>query len=275
VPDEAPGVRESLGDLKSGLGRLVSAHRELLAAEIGAAVREAGIIAGLVGAAIVLALLALVLIYVGTFLFLGEWLFGSMGWGILHGVLFTICFIVPIGLNLAGGKIGAWVRALALSLVVGIILGVIFATNVLRNTAIWLGQQLQPSLNLEIGLLTWLVPALATGIVLGLLLGILGARGAGVKGFVGLLIAGLVFGFLVGGLLAYITFDTKGAGAIAVTVWLILWIVLSAVLAMRSGLDTKTRYDKLVPRESMAQFAATRAYLEQQWQRQRKKLVGR
>jgi hypothetical protein len=268
-------VRESLGDVKSGIGRLISAHRELLAAEIGIAVKQAGIIAGLVGAAIVLALLALVLLYVGTFLFLGEWLFGSMGWGILHGFLLTICFIVPIGLNLTGGPVGAWARAMVLSLIVAIVLGVVFATNVLRNTAIWLGEQLQPSLNLEIGLLTWLVPALAGGLVLGLILGIVGARGAGVKGFIGLLVVGFVLGFLFAGLLAYITFDTRGAAAIAVTVWLILWIALSAVLALRAGIDPKKRYDKMVPRESMAQLAATRAYLEQQWQRQRKKLVGR
>ena len=84
-----------------------------------------------------------------------------------------------------------------------------------------------------------------------------------------------VCGFLVAGFFAAVPFSTQVAAAFAVTFWLILWMVLSAVFAVRRGLDPKKRYDKLVPRESMAQFAATRAYLEQQWQRQRKKLVGR
>ncbi|MEA2623249.1 MAG: hypothetical protein QOH61_2159 [Chloroflexota bacterium] len=259
--------------MKSGIGRLIAAHRELLSAEVGRAVNEVKIIAALIGVAVVLALLALILVYVGTFLFLGEWLFGSMGWGILHGFLLTIAFVVPIGLNLAGGSVGAWGRAFVLSVVIAVVLGLIFAWNVLRNAAVWLGQQLQPGIGIEIGFLTWLSAAVVGALILGALLLIVGLVTH--RAAVILLVVGLVLGFLGGALFGYITFDTQGAAAIAVTIGLILWIALSAVLALRAGIDPKARYDKLVPRESMAQLSATRAYLEQQWQRQRKKLVGR
>ena len=68
---------------------------------------RSAIIAGLGFAALTLALLTLVLVYVGTFLFLGEWLFGSMGWGILHGTLLAGALITAVVLNLAGGWMGA------------------------------------------------------------------------------------------------------------------------------------------------------------------------
>ena len=38
------------------------------------------------------------LLWVGGFLFLGEWLFGSIGWGLAHGLLFGIGLIVALGL---------------------------------------------------------------------------------------------------------------------------------------------------------------------------------
>ena len=69
--------------------------------------REIAVIAGLGFAALTLALLTLVLVYVGTFLFLGEWLFGSMGWGILHGTLLAGALITAVVLNLPEA---GWVR---------------------------------------------------------------------------------------------------------------------------------------------------------------------
>jgi uncharacterized membrane protein len=222
--------------------------------------------------AFVLALLLLILVWVGTWLFLGEWLFGSIGWGILHGALFTIALIVPIGLNLAGGPVGAWVRAFVISVVVALLLSVLFASNVMRTTAVWLGEQLQPSLSFIPAALSTLGGAVVGALVLALILLIAGLR----AGHVGVrLLGGLVLGFIVGALFGSITFDTKGGIAVAVTVALIAWIALSALLAVRRGIDPRARYEKLIPRASMAQFAATRAYLEQQWQRQRKKLSGR
>lgn len=195
-----------------------------------------------------------------------------MGWGILHGALFTIALIVPIGLNLAGGSTGAWVRAFLISVVLAVVLSVFFASNVMRNAAVWLGQQLQAGLAIDPAALPTLGAAVVAAVVLAVVLLVVGMRVR--HPFLGLA-AGLVVGFLLGALFGSVTFDTKGAVAVAVTVALLAWITLAAILAVRRGIDPKARYEKLIPRASMAQFAATRAYLEQQWQRQRKKLSGR
>ena len=233
--------------------------------------REVAIIAGLTALALVLALLMLILVWVGTWLFLGEWLFGSMGWGILHGTLFTIALIVPIGLNLAGGSVGAWARAFLISLVVAIVLSVLFASNVMRTSAVWLGEQLQASLSFAPSALPTLGAAVVGALVLAVPFLVLIRSG----NLLARLVGGLLLGFILGALFGSVTFDTKGAIAVALTVALIAWIALSALLAVRRGIDPKARYEKLIPRASVAQFAATRAYLEQQWQRQRKKLSGR
>ncbi len=86
--------------------RLLGAHMALLKAELAVAGRELGIIVGLALAAFVLAVLAGILLYVGSFLFFGELLFGSMGWGIIHGILIPVIVIGLIGVDLAGGQAG-------------------------------------------------------------------------------------------------------------------------------------------------------------------------
>ena len=45
-----------------------------------------------------------VLLWVGGFLFLGEWLFGSIGWGLAHGLLFGIGLIVALALAIVGSR---------------------------------------------------------------------------------------------------------------------------------------------------------------------------
>ena len=60
--------------------RLINAHLGLLKAELAVTGREIGIIIALAIGALSLALLIVTLLYTGTWLFLGEWLFGSIGW---------------------------------------------------------------------------------------------------------------------------------------------------------------------------------------------------
>jgi hypothetical protein len=72
----APGLRSAFARTRAAIRSLVAAHVELLKAELQVAMREVAIIAGLLAAALVLAILLLLLLWVGTWLFLGEWLFG-------------------------------------------------------------------------------------------------------------------------------------------------------------------------------------------------------
>ena len=74
---------------------------------------------------LVILLLVLGLLYVGGFLFFGEWLFGSMGWGIIHGTLLGAAFIGFVGINLAGGDVRAYGAGAAVGLVVTVLLAAV------------------------------------------------------------------------------------------------------------------------------------------------------
>jgi len=221
---------------------------------------------------LVLAVVAGLLLAIGSFLFLGEWLFGSMAWGILHGVLFLAALIAPLALDLAGGRRDAFARGLLAGIVTTILLWLLFASNLLRDAAVNAGRALEASLAIEPALLPTLAGLVAGAIVLGVALLIVGLRGgAGVR----LLLLGAIVGGLVGAVLGSVTFDTKGALAVALTLGLVVWIGVTALVAVRTGFDPEARYEAMVPRESMAMAQDTKEFLMRQWRRQRGKVLGR
>ena len=105
--------------------RMVQAHLALLRAELAVVGQELGIIAGLAAGALVLLLVALLLLYIGGWLFFGDWLFGSMGWGIIHGTLLNVAVIILIAVNLAGGSQRGYFVGLFAGVVVAVIVGVV------------------------------------------------------------------------------------------------------------------------------------------------------
>lgn len=251
---------------------LLNAHLSLLKAELAVTGREIGLIIALVIAALSLALLMVGLIYTGTWLFVGEWWFGSIGWGVLHGSLFTIALIVPIGLDLSGGWVGAWGRALLIGAGVTVLLSLLFGSNLLRDAAVGAGEQLEMSLALEPALLPTIVGLVVGAFVVGSILFSVGLRGGGAFR---LLAAGVVLGGLVGMVLGSVEFDISGAVAVALTFGLVSWIGFTVLLAARRGFDPAARYDPLVPRESIAALESSKAFLMRQWERQRRKVMGR
>ena len=89
--------------------RLAQAHVDLAKAEFSAIGGQIARAPALGGIAFAVVLLAGILLVVGTSLFIAEWLFGSMGWGIVHGVLVlagvaTACRLAIVGMS--GGRIG-------------------------------------------------------------------------------------------------------------------------------------------------------------------------
>ena len=269
---EEPGFFDSVRRLRVGGQKLADAHIELLRAELAVAGRELGIAIGMALAIVVLAVVAALLLVIGTSLFLGEWLFGSIAWGVLHGVLFFIALIVPLALDLAGGRRDAFVRGLAAAIVVTLALWALFASNVLRDSAVNAGRSLEASSGIEPALLPTLVGLVAGGLVLGLLGLIVGLRqGRALR----LLIVGLAVGAAIGAILGSVTFDTKGALAVALTIGLATWSGVTALVAVRTGFDPEARYEDMVPRESIAMAEETKAFLMRQWRRQRGKVLGR
>src|SRR5258705_2833721 len=86
-PPEAPGLGEQIGATRDAGKRLLGAHVELAKAEFGDIADAAKRAAALVGIAIAAGVVAGLIVTVGLPLFLGEAIFGSMGWWILLGVL--------------------------------------------------------------------------------------------------------------------------------------------------------------------------------------------
>jgi len=93
-PEPAPGLRGQFGATRDAAKELVEAHIELAKAEFEEISGEIKKVAALAGVAIGAAIFAALILGIGGTLFYGDWLFGSIGWGILHGVLFLAALAV-------------------------------------------------------------------------------------------------------------------------------------------------------------------------------------
>jgi MFS family permease len=262
--------------------RMLDAHITLLRAELQVAGKEIGIIAGLALGAFVIAVLAGILLYVGSFLFFGELLFGSMGWGIIHGTLMAVAFIGFVAINLAGGSVKRYGWGAAIGGVVTVLIALLLLSNVGNGGGEAVRDWLEDTLvteDLPFGA-AWLVTL--SGLVIGGLVALVVAlilgwrsnlRGGnlGAAGF-----AGFAIGAIIGAIWASTRYAAPdGVLGLAITVGLLTWIVAGIVLAARAGFDPEARYANLIPRESLAAFENTKAFLSEQWQRQKNRMMGR
>jgi len=219
-------------------------------------------VAVLVGIAIGAAIFGLLLVAIGTPLFVGEWIFGSIGWGILIGLLLTLAIAVAAGVTAldtsrSWGIAMPFLGAAAVGLVVGVVLGLD-----LTNRA-WtaLGDAAAPGLDPSSRPLVLAVASLAIiGGVLGL---IAGAVGGGVGTAIGGLVGGAIVGALLGALTAIATGPRVGA-AIGVATGLIVWIALMGLDIVRRGVDTDELKHRFWPERTIE---ATKETIE--WARER------
>jgi hypothetical protein len=194
-----PGLRRQLGATRDAVIALVRAHIDLAraeASEIGGEVQSVAVAAGIaIGALILVAFL----VPIGTTLFLGEWLFGSMGWGVLLGTEALVLLGTAAVLGSVGaGRVG---RAIALAFLAGLLVAILLGTNAPNRLYVAIAEQFGPGIDPG-----WaaLVAGLVSGVVIGGLLGLLagarrGTRGDAGAGLVGGAILGGVFGALIGG----------------------------------------------------------------------------
>ena len=87
---EPPGVRAQIGATIEAGRRLFRAHVDLAKTELGEIVGEVKRMVALGALALGALLMVALLLAIGGMLFLGEWLFGSIGWGVLLGTLLLI-----------------------------------------------------------------------------------------------------------------------------------------------------------------------------------------
>jgi hypothetical protein len=271
-----PGLREQLRRTRDAAAALVAAHIDLLKAEMGAIGAEIKVIGALVGAIFAMAFFMALLLSIGGTLFLGEWLFGSIGWGVLHGVLLAIALIVVFGLRIVDVPGRVLVAAFATAIVIGagltFVLGLEVGRNAAQTGADWAATNL--ALKLDPGWAPVIVGAVGLGVVLAIVGVILGARAGGMSSAGGAF-AGAAGGLLLGAFLSGMTFGWRGAAALGVTVALIAWPALAGVRAFRAGIDAQKRFGRLVPRRSYESALETKAWLEQEWTRRRQRLSNR
>jgi hypothetical protein len=263
--EPAPGFFEQVGRTRAAFGRLAGAHTALLRAELADIFAELKVLSIQAGIALGLALLMVNMLFVGGFLFLGEWLFGSLGWGLAHGALLAMALIVVVAMAMLGTGRGPVLGGLLLAAVATVGLALLLASNIAHNTAAYAAQQLSAPLDTAEA-----VSAIAGALVLGLLLAIVMARLGGAGGAV----AGLVVGAVLGAILGYLVgsaWTLAPAVAFAITIGLVLWPILVVVLAW-PNLDPAERFARLKPTQTIETTKETKAWLEKEWQRRRTKL---
>jgi len=218
------------------------AHKDLARAEFEAIGDEVKRAAALGGVAFAALLLLGLLLPIGVALFVGEWLFGSVGWGVLHASMLLVAVVVAA--VMAALRVPGIATAFAVSLVLGALVAVLFGLNLPNQLYVQAGDALIPGI--EPGVRP-LVTGLAIGATIGgLLLLLLGARAGGPGGAIGGLIGGAVLGALAGAF-SVITFPPHVAIAVGIALALALWPILMGMRVAGGGLDMDALKDRFWP----------------------------
>jgi len=243
-PADPPGIRRQLAATKAAILGLLHAHIDLAKAEAEEIKGEVARAAGFVAIVIACLILLGFLLPIGAILFAGEWLFGSIGWGLLHGTLFLVAVAVTMGL--VAVRVPGLAVDVVIAAVIGTVLAIVFALNLPND--LW--RRLGDAANL--GDPSWrplAVGALAGAVVLavaGLAVGLRGGGGPMIAGLVG----GLVLGALLGAFTA-ITFGTQAGAAVGVTAGLIAWPSLMGARVARTGIDTEALKARFWPQTTI------------------------
>ncbi len=276
VGERRPGLREEIGQTRRAVARVVRAHVELFRAELAEIARRVAVIAALAAVLVGIGLFVANLLLIGTLLFLGEWLFGSLGWGVLHGTLLGVGLLTAVALVLFAAPVRVILVSLLVSVLAGVVLAVLLALNLPRVLAVaGTTAALTPFPQLDPIWVPWILGGVGLAIVLGLVGLVLGARARGGRGaFVGAR-AGLAVGAILGAVLGGFTFSPHGGVAVAIAAAGVFWPVLQVVMARAARIDPRARFEQLRPRETYETVLETRAWLEREWARRRERLARR
>jgi hypothetical protein len=247
-----PGLREQLQATIAAARRLLRAHVDLAKAEASEIVDAVKRVVALALGAIALIFAASLLLFIGGMVFLGEWLFGSSGWGVLLGSLLLIDLAVTAGLlaaDVPGRRLG---RDFVIAAIVGVVVGVVLAMNLLHQAWSTLGDNLAPSVDPAWRATVVAVIALAVvGAVLGLVLSARSGR-LSVASALGLAVLGAIIGLITAATIA-----TQVGAALGVLVALIVWPALSGIGVARRGIDSEALRAKFTPDETINETKET------------------
>jgi hypothetical protein len=212
-------------------------------AEVG---HEIGRASGLVAASLAALILLALLLAIGGMLFAGEWLFGSIGWGVLLGAELLIAIAITAVLvalyvpGLGRDVLVALLPGIAVALVLGFSLPNLAFAAIGDATALAVDPAVRP-----------LVVGLLLGALVGALAGLVaGARMGGAKSAFTGLVAGALLGALAGAFLS-ITFGLRVGIALGVATFLAAWSVLMGLRVRRQGIDIEALKDRFIPQATI------------------------
>ena len=246
---DPPGLRTQVGATFEAGKRLVRAHVDLAKTELGEIVDEVKRMVALGGAAIGILLLAAMLLFVGGLLFLGEWLFGSIGWGVLLGFLLLLDIALVLflaALDVSGKRIGT---SFVIAAVIGVGVGLVLGLDVLHQGWQALGDAVASNQIADQGTRTTVTAIAGLAIIAGLL-GFLGGIRSGLKAAIGGLLVAAIIGAIIGWITATPVSAQVGA-ALGVLVALIAWPILAGLDVARRGIDSEALANKFKPDETI------------------------
>ncbi|HEX5240216.1 MAG TPA: hypothetical protein VFW20_04385 [Candidatus Limnocylindrales bacterium] len=253
MDEQAPGLRAQLGATIEAAKRLLRAHVDLARAEAGEILDAAKRLVAFGALALGLVLVVAQLVLIGGLLFLGEWLFGSIGWGVLLGALLLLdvaLVAVLAAIDIPVRNLGG---AFVIGAIVGVVVGVVLALDLTHRGWSSLGDSVLTSVDPA-----WRATAIAVivlaivGAVLGLIAGARRGGGAAIGSAIGLAILGAIIG-----LLTAISIPVQVGAALGVLVALIIWPAITGVGAARHGIDGEALKAKFTPDETIGETKET------------------
>jgi hypothetical protein len=214
---------------------------------------------GLVAAAIAVLLLAGLLVIVGTSLFLGEWLLGSIGWGVLEGFLALVAIAVSallLAVGVEGRRLaGSFVAGLVVAVAVGVALGFEWPNQAYAAA----GESAR--LNIAEG-----ERPLVVGLLVGALIGVLIGFAAAVRigsggGRLGAIVGLAIVGGLAGAFTAT-TFGPQVGAGVGITLGYLTWIALMGADVARRGVDLEGMKDRFYPTQTIDTGKETLEWLQ-------------
>jgi hypothetical protein len=239
---------------------LVMAHVELGKAEAGQIAGEVGRVAALGALAIALVIFAVFLVVIGTSLWLGEWLLGSMGWGVLHGFLLFVSVAMAAVLGALGITPrrlgGAFLVSLVVAVVVGVVLGLGLLNQLYASVGDALGLAVDPGIRpLVVGMLLGGIVGIAAGIAAAVLMNASG--GGRFVALAGLTVLGVVLGAFTA-----ITFGPQVGAGIGITIGYVTWMVLMGIDVARTGIDVEALKQRFYPVQTIDTSKETLEWLQ-------------
>jgi hypothetical protein len=253
-------LRAQISATRDAAMALVMAHVELAKAEAGQIAGQVGRAAALGAIALVLVIFAVSLVVIGASLFIGEWLLGSMGWGVLHGFLLFVSVAIAAVLLAVGVSENRILRSLIIAIVIGVVSGVVLGLALLNQLYTSIGDAAQTAVDPAV---RPLVIGVLLGGFIGLILGIITAvrmSSSGGGRFVAW--AGLtVFGVALGAFTS-ITFSPQVGAGIGITLGYLSWIGLMALDIRRTGIDVQALKDRFTPVQTIETSKETLEWLQ-------------